>query len=302
MLRLKKAQTNKAITRTDQLIKTAIVLIGCVFFIFIDSGCDKNSSSPPWPEPKTDIPYIAEEEATTTSTVLPDNRSVWRPYNRSVWEFAKSRPPQWETTAPEQILYTIFPWPPPKPSSICEIPHNLLKAEPFEIRNLFDVLNKLRKVLDAAGYDNKSFHPIPDGFAIVTQLERYDEDGSKISDVTQSCLTHDPNRELSLRLLLENLFNANPGHYRIFVFIVTPNDFVPTTATLTKEEGQEWVTRGNRKLPWVIGHRPFTDEYMCLVYVYEFIKQNPESEPIFTEDSSLTARKHLIMSKIWAAF
>ena len=70
-----------------------------------------------------------------------------------------------------------FPWPPPKASASSKVPDNFLReTETKQI--LHDIDRRLALALDKAGYFEKSYFSVPDGFALVTRLEQINADGT----------------------------------------------------------------------------------------------------------------------------
>lgn len=191
--------------------------------------------------------------------------------------------------------YPQFPWPPPQPSASAEINLKITKKAGSGYPRLRDVDDKITNALVQNGYDERSYWEIPNGFVIATQLERIDFDGVPFRDDRRWENSLSPIRleTFSLNEYLEALFSAPEGRYRVFVFIVTNDIIVQSGTPISQAEAETFGSNGASGLPTEMVSLPFTSNYTCMVYVYEFIQpgigQVPQQEP----NSILTGREHL---------
>ena len=193
-----------------------------------------------------------------------------------------------------------FPWPPPHPSAYSRIPSPLL-PNPNNKNYLKNVAQKLEAAFDQAGYSQKRYYQIPDGFALVSQLEQFNSDGTSKTPPDRWATDFRPPEIFSLASYLKALFTANPGRYRIIAFIVTSQPFEESKETVTREEAMAWLDHGMIVLPKSISEQPYTDQHYCTAYIYEFEQPGREKEPLFKPLSNLTGKDHLEKSKLWAA-
>ena len=84
---------------------------------------------------------------------------------------------------------------------------------------------------------------------MVTRLEQYEEDGTSKVPPDRWSVDVLPLRTFSLSDYIRALFQANPGYYRIIIFVVTPVPFVESSATVSRDEAMEWLRTGLNKLP-----------------------------------------------------
>ncbi|MBV8774528.1 MAG: TonB family protein [Deltaproteobacteria bacterium] len=70
-----------------------------------------------------------------------------------------------------------FPWPPPKASARVVLPGRLFQESNQQLP-LRAIDLKLSTALESAGYLERSYFAVPDGFALVTRLEQIDIDGT----------------------------------------------------------------------------------------------------------------------------
>ncbi|MCI5195099.1 MAG: ankyrin repeat domain-containing protein [Candidatus Electrothrix sp. AW5] len=190
-----------------------------------------------------------------------------------------------------------FPWPPPKSSAFAKIPSEFLNAK----KTLKDVANKLETAFDQNGYFQKKYYRVPDGFALVSQLEQFRPDGSSKKEPDRWAAEFRPPRIFSLTSYINAIFKAHPGRYRIVAFIVTSQPFEESEKTVTREEAMAWLDKGMVVLPKSIGEQPYTDEHYCTALIYEFELPENGKKALFKTSSNLTGRDHLQKSNLWTA-
>lgn len=192
-----------------------------------------------------------------------------------------------------------FPWPPPEASETVGIRQELLKPAGETIR-LSDVEEKLSIALDSQGYAQKSYYSVPGGFAMVTRLEQFLLDGRSKEPPDRWASEIGPLREFSLDEYFKALFTANPGRYRIIVFIVTDNPFAQS-GTTSQDEAESWLRSGLNELPESIGRDEYSEDYTTTVLVYEFEQPGRGEEVVLKIPGSLTAPEHLEGARIYNA-
>jgi hypothetical protein len=193
-----------------------------------------------------------------------------------------------------------FPWPPPNASAFTKIPSSIFSNRNAKI-SLMDVADKLEAALDHTGYSQKKYYQIPDGFALVSQLEQFNPDGTSKELPDRWAAEFRPPKIFSLKSYIKAIFTANPGQYRIVAFIVTSTPFEESEETVTREEAVKWLDTGMIVLPQSIGEQPYTDEYYCTALIYEFELPGKGKKAVFKKSSELTGRIHLKKSNLWAA-
>jgi hypothetical protein len=163
-----------------------------------------------------------------------------------------------------------------------------------------DVEQKLRLALDTNGYTEVSYFAVPGGFAMVTRLEQYEEDGTSKVPPDRWSVDVLPLRTFSLSDYIRALFQANPGYYRIIIFVVTPVPFVESSATVSRDEAMEWLRTGLNKLPASLGESPYTTQHTCTALVYEYMQATRGQEVKQTRPGHLSATDHLMKAKLLA--
>jgi hypothetical protein len=189
-----------------------------------------------------------------------------------------------------------FPWPPPGASAWAEIPDELIaqRAAPRPTFGL--VRDRLARALDAAGYTQRSFFRVPNGFAVVTQLERIGDDGVPararwyVSAGVES---------FSLEQYLRRLLFAEAGRYRLVVLVVTDVSISASGPNIAAREAAEMADKGFMNLPAEVAAAEYSANHRSTALIYEFRKR-PTGDPEFVKPSPLPGRDHLVKARIWA--
>lgn len=197
-----------------------------------------------------------------------------------------------------------FDFPPPPASASADINIRPFMLTRREKPLLGDLASHLSSALYEGGYTELSWYAVPNGFALVTRLEQFNKDGTPTYGAYRWLDDAIAPAEIdSIWDYLFALFEAKPGHYRVFVFIVT-NASYPQSDTLppTNEEVKAWLGEGVQNgLPPDIAGREVTPDYTCKAFVYEFVRPQEESTRPALIKSALTGAEHLQKSKIWEA-
>jgi serine/threonine protein kinase len=196
--------------------------------------------------------------------------------------------------------YPYFPWPPPKASAKDKIPNEFLRKTKSEQIFLQDIDRRLNSALDEAGYFDKSYFAVPDGFAIVTRLEQIHTNGISKPDPQRWASEVGPLREFSISAYLRALFTSNAGYFRVIVFIVTHYPFTQADISVNRDQAVAWLHEGLDKLPRSIGRLSYSEDYSCTALIYEFEKIDDEKEAVAKIPGRHTGRKHLIKSQLWS--
>jgi tetratricopeptide (TPR) repeat protein len=193
-----------------------------------------------------------------------------------------------------------FPWPPPTPSAWHVIPDGMVRGSSRgKDITLDSVSRRLAEALDMATYFQRSFYATPQGFSIATQLEKINPDGSPV--INNRWVGSELGSAFSLARYLERLLFAEPGRYRLVVFLVTDQPVLFSQGReIDKQQAEKLVLGGAMTLPSDLRRRAYTDGHNCFVLVYEFAKtENGKVETIVP--SSLPGRVHLDRAKLWVA-
>ena len=197
--------------------------------------------------------------------------------------------PDVRAIAPNDI--PAFPLPPPQPSATDEIPPTYFERS----KSLDDVNNILTKALDKCGYLRKSYFYVPDGFALVTQLEKINLDGSPKGD-DERWVAETQVGSFSLKDYFKRLLKANPGFYRCIVFVVTDKYFHYSDTLATKNQANQWLIDGVNRLPAEIGQLGLNSNYAFNVLIYEFKKNENDTATNIVLPSPVMGKMQLTKS------
>lgn len=187
-----------------------------------------------------------------------------------------------------QPLETVpeFPWPPPTASASYVLPDRLFANRP----TVGDVTAAILSALEHNGYVERSFFQTPvGGVALVTRLERINDDGSSAAEVKRWPAIANNVWSADLITFLRGLFYVDPGHYRVIVFILQDLPFTQSSQIPTSEEVRAWLISGANVLPPGLADRSFKGGH-CTILIYEFAADGTGVRLI---QSSLTGKEHL---------
>lgn len=189
-----------------------------------------------------------------------------------------------------------FPFPPPDCYQAIEI-----GLTPFsDCRTLGEVSKKMSQTLLKGGYPYR-YLSLSDGFAVVTQLEQYQEDGSILPDskLRWQELPKGENFAWSMDYFKTLIF-PRKAYLRLFAILVTKRSYPSTATKISKDEAKAWVRKGLNRLPKTIGDQKCSG-YSVDVLVYEFEVPQTNFKPTQHCPCHLSARDHLQKTpmRIW---
>jgi len=196
-------------------------------------------------------------------------------------------------------LMPSFPVPPPSFSTSATLKNGLVLRDPSE--NLGDVFDRIKGALERGGFPEWSIYALSDdGFAVVTRMERIEEDGRPSVPRFTVRRPLYRMRGFSIDDYRQVLFNADPGHYRIMALVVTAHPLSPAQPVppALKVDAQD-LARG--LLPSEIRSRP-APRGRCEVLVFEFTRPTDPSHPAELERSqTVSALDHVVRAGLWDA-
>jgi hypothetical protein len=195
-------------------------------------------------------------------------------------------PPTW--------LQHRFPWPPPDATTWDSVPTAGLAALSLE-----EIRRRLEAVLQERGYSGNGLYGIPDGFVIVTRVERINRDGIAYERSERWSNDRLPMGEFTPANFFSRLFFEEVGYFRMLVFAVTPDMHPGFSDELLDEAlARQIANRGFRELPPELAAEPFAGRHIH-VLVYEFEKRAGAAQ--LSRDSWLAAEDHLKQARLLPA-
>ncbi|MCB9330860.1 MAG: hypothetical protein H6574_07260 [Lewinellaceae bacterium] len=187
-----------------------------------------------------------------------------------------------------RFMDAAFPFPPPPCYQQLELaPRNFNGCS-----TLGQVAQKLVQPLSAKQYPRR-YMSVPDGFAIITQIEQYQSDGAALPDKDRwKELPVQENFGLTLSYLKSLVF-PRKAHLRIFVFIVTNQNFNAKGEQISKEAAKDWFNQAVNRLPKSVANAPYTPDHTVEMLVYEFEVPEANQRPTQNCPCHLSAGEHL---------
>ena len=188
-----------------------------------------------------------------------------------------------------------FPWPPPTPSASQPLPGLLTQLGFITVGQVADWV---AQSLDQRSYFDRSYHSAPNGFAMVTRLERINEDGTPFAGPDRWPVNV-TSEGFSLIRYIEALFAAPEGHYRVIVFVVTSELLIPSGERPTEQYMLGLLSGGADRLPAIVRDAPLTPDHTCVALIYEFEQRGLQGQPALLVPGRLTGRDHLVAAGLW---
>lgn len=177
----------------------------------------------------------------------------------------------------------------PKPSAR----RNLAPATFGAPQKLGDIERRLRGKFEQRGYEDAAYYRVPNGFAMASAIERIDDGGRAYPSPDRFALEASGlcRFRLALGSLLDCLLQADPGRYRMIVFVVTTEPVTTDGEPATFAEVQSIVAGGGDFLPNALAAQQFTAAHNISANVYEFARPSVSAAP--RQVNSLSAVDHL---------
>lgn len=193
-----------------------------------------------------------------------------------------------------------FAWPPPRPSTRRTLARHLV-AGSASTPSLGNVADRLQAALEASGYVEYSYYSVPGGFALATRLERIHADGRSMSEPKRWEMARGPLTRFELGEYLRALFDAERGHFRVIVFIVTPKTLVAGTEPPSAATALNWPHQGASLLPEALRTLAYGSTFQTHALIYEFETRGQGQPAQFKASSTITGETHLRRSNILGA-
>jgi hypothetical protein len=183
-------------------------------------------------------------------------------------------------------LVPEFPWPPPAASTSYVVPASLLQAR----STIGQVVAIIISSLEQTGYVERSFYRTKtNGVALITRLERINDDGSPASGNERWSAGLSYQSTLDLVRFPRGLFYVERGRYRVIVFILDDMPFSQSSERISEADARAWLRTGVNVLPPELAERPY-GAGNCTVLIYEFASEGNVARLV---DSNLTGKQHL---------
>lgn len=180
----------------------------------------------------------------------------------------------------------FLPWPPPEPSAMLDLTPQVSMKGRFA-----EIARRLEGRLTSKGYDKLLYYEVPGGFAITTELERFDEAGHPI----------DHGRFVEGKVggwngwgdYLKRLIAGEQGRFRLFVFVVTSEPFAPGRFPATQTDVERWETSGAFSLSHELAAKLAPRGTRTRLLIYEFEANRGRAAGIRQARDRVPSAKHL---------
>jgi hypothetical protein len=196
--------------------------------------------------------------------------------------------------------FPLFPTPVPTPT--LHVP--LSGYENWRNKSSLEVVdNHFRAQLNRAGYKERSYYRLENGFALVVRLEQIDSTGlpRREPDRWRFAISNSKG-DFSLLDYFNSLRFARRGYFRVLVLTVTTQDIRFSPNKISREEMAAWVKNGRDSLPEHVKKITLTDAHRLEALIYEFKVDDVGEEPklLPTADATPpTINQHLQWQNLW---
>ena len=192
-----------------------------------------------------------------------------------------------------------FPWPPPRSSCFYEIPPKYFLSRNHSPVTLSQVARIISIALNHNGYSDKSYYFAPEGFSLVTRLEKFHPSGEFVQGIERWKIEVKHNKEWSLTGYIKALLKGKTeGHFRFFAFIVTTSPLIQSSEKLKSSDVKKMVLGGAGQITEEIGKKLMSSNHKIFALVYEFSLREKQEFLSLTSPGLITGKMHLEKSNI----
>ena len=194
-------------------------------------------------------------------------------------------------------------WPPPEMSTHQKIPRELIVGKPPGALTLAQVAARMERALSNGGYSSPGYYSVPNGFAMLTQLERINPDATPAPSDRRWKVKLSPASLASFNLAayLRALLGKDPGLFRVIAFVFTDEPIVASGVKPVMDEAKLWVGQGGTTLPPKFSAQPYASEMIATALIYEFEIPAPGAAPRQRKPSDHNGQQHLKAARILQA-
>ncbi|WP_027003316.1 hypothetical protein [Hugenholtzia roseola] len=194
----------------------------------------------------------------------------------------------------------LFPTPIPPPT--LRVP--LKGYEHWHNKSSLGVVdNYFMAQLNLAGYRERSYYRLENGFALVVRLEQIEANGlpKREPDRWRFGISNSQGN-FSLNDYFTSLFFAREGYFRVLILTVTTQNLNFSQNQISREEMANWVVDGGKVLPENVRSATFTNRHRIEALIYEFKVDDVGETPRLLEEGKAepaTINNHLKWKNLW---
>ncbi len=190
-------------------------------------------------------------------------------------------------------------WPLPAPSGRLVLPNRTGAWAQRRGLTLGDVAGQVQAAMTAAGYLERSYFPVPEGFALVTRVEQIEADGAPKAASVRWNVESPGAGDSFFTKVLKGMTGAPSGLYRMFIFVVTTDEHSPTGNEPSYGDAKGWFVRGAAGLTDAQAVRRVTARHRMSVLVYEFKTYGSRNVKALLP-GKLACETHLEKAGLWS--
>lgn len=187
--------------------------------------------------------------------------------------------------------------PPPQPTSSKNLGIGCLGSDVAAI-TYGNAADHIKVALDAAGYGQPVWFVVPGGFAVLSPVEQFDTNGSRVGQSQtsfQGVLEAPFSGSILNRYLSKVRFLLGSGHrFRCFLFLLTDSwSGGWSDESFSPELVDQLMAAGGMRLPETMRSSRVTEEHDLHVLVYEFVRANPRKVPRLSPYATISPTNHI---------
>jgi hypothetical protein len=162
---------------------------------------------------------------------------------------------------------------------------------------------RLEKALADNGYSSPGYYAVPEGFALISQLERINRDATPAPPNVRWKIKVDPAsiKPFNLESYLKALLGKDEGLFRVIAFVFTPVSIITSGEKIDMEEAKLWVGKGGSKLPNVLSKQVYGEDMEATALIYEFEIPSRREPARLNKPSEHNGQQHLKAANILKA-
>jgi|GEM_PF-2874012 len=194
------------------------------------------------------------------------------------------------------IEYPRFPFPPPMATATQTISRKI-----FENHHTFGVVNEtIVECLDESGYvsSKRQYYAVPNGYALVTRLEKINEDGSPRAGAERwEAKVKSTFKEFSILDYLKALVIGEEANFRVLVFMITDIPLTQSDEITEMDTAKSWLKKGMNALPDELAALEFTPQHKVNLLLYEFT-QHESGKATLLQESRVGIEEQMVNTGI----
>jgi hypothetical protein len=185
-----------------------------------------------------------------------------------------------------------FPTPAPFPTDKIAI-----KNFKPELKTLKQVDDHIKDCFDKAGYTGRLhyFYIKEPGFAVTTEIERINKNGSPVSGTNRWDLTGGVDESLSLYNIFKSMFFTVESDYRLIACIVSTDEIQTTNQPASMADMSALIANSYSTLPKDLEDVELKEKTIT-VLLYHFTQNDIGKVPMLNQNKIITAHDHLKMT------